>query len=223
MRAQRTRPGITALRTPPGGGDAVCPKRTLLPQAEIEREVLDLLLQAVLTPATVGWLLQAVNARLRAQTDLSQPRLQELREALGRVDREIEHFVQAVGRGDFASLEGALKGAEARREVLRSEIEETERTRRGMLQLTPQALVRRIEGMVEKLRSGMTGRGREAMRASAEKILVGEDGSLTVEVKREGLLGTQTVVAASGDRWSGPMLERSIRSGTGRQWKVIGT
>ncbi len=80
-------------------GTSVCANRVLLPREAIERDLLDLLLQAVLTPTTVGRLLQAVNARLRAQTDLSQPRLQGLREALGRIDREIQNFVQAVGGG----------------------------------------------------------------------------------------------------------------------------
>jgi hypothetical protein len=178
----------------------VCGNRVLFPREPIERELLELLLQSVLTPATVGRLLQTVNARLCAQAYLAQPRLQGLKEALGRVDREIGNFVQAIGRGDFASLEGALKAAEVRREVLRREIEEMENTRRGILQLTPQALQRHLEGLVVKLRSGATGRVREAIRASMEKILVGDDGSLSLEVKPEGLLGTQTTMAHSGCR-----------------------
>ncbi len=119
-------------------------------------------------------------------------------------------------------MEGALKAAEARREVLRREIEEAENIRRGMLQLTPQVLERHLEGLVEKLRSGMTGRVREAIRASVKKILVSEDGSLTLEVRPEGLLGAQTAIADSGCRKTGPILERTIPSNTGRQWKVIG-
>ncbi len=114
-----------------------------------------------------------------------------------------------------------MKAAEARREILWREIEEAETTRRGMLQLTPQALERHLEGLTDKLRSGITGRVQEAIRASVEKIVVREDGSLTLVVKPEGLLGTQTAMATSGCQEAGPMLERAIQSGNGRQWKVI--
>jgi hypothetical protein len=182
---------------------SVCRNSALLPREAIERELLELLLQSVLTPVTVGRLLQAVNARLWAQTELSEPWLQESREALGRVEREIENFVQAVGRGDFASLEGALKAAEARREVLRREIEEAENTRRGMLQLTPQALERHLEGMMEKLRSGIAGRVREAIRASGEDP--GERGWLTDARGQAG--------GPSGGR-------DNHFSPTGRQWEI---
>ncbi len=68
----------------------------------------------------------------------------------------------------------------------------------------------------------MTGRVREAIRASVEKISVSEDGLLTLKVKPEGLLGIQRAIATSGGRGTGPILERTIQSGTGRQWKVIG-
>ena len=40
----------------------MCGNRLLLPREAIERELLELLLQSVLTPATGGRLLQAVNA-----------------------------------------------------------------------------------------------------------------------------------------------------------------
>jgi hypothetical protein len=64
---------------------------------------------------------------------------------------------------------------------------------------------------------------REAIRASVEKILVSEDGTLTLVVKPEGLLGTQAPIAHLGCRGlgSGAILERTIQSGTGRQWKVV--
>ena len=203
-------------------GASVCGNRVLLPREAIERELLPFLLHVVLTPTTVDRLLQTVNARLRAQTDLAQPRLPELREALARVEQEIENFVRAIGRGDFDSLEGALKAAEARREVLRREIDAVESTRRGLLQLTPQALEQHLAGLTERLRSGVTGRVREAIRASVEKILVCMDGSLTLEVKPEGLLGALPAMATSGRRGAEPTMERIIQSATGRQWKVIG-
>jgi len=54
------------LLRPPSRGDAVCPNRTLLPQVEIKRELLDILQQQLLTPDTLEKLLTAVNAKLRA-------------------------------------------------------------------------------------------------------------------------------------------------------------
>jgi hypothetical protein len=55
--------------------------------------------------------------------------------------------------------------------------------------LTRQPLERHLEGLTEKLRSGDMGRVREAIRASVERIVVGEDGALSMEVKPGGLLG----------------------------------
>jgi chromosome segregation ATPase len=111
------------------------------------------------------------------------------------VTREIANYTRAVARGDFSSLEQALREAEARREVLRREIEQLQGTEQGVLQLTRHALERHLEGMTEKLRSGDTGRVREAIRASVERIVVGEDGTLSMDVKPEGLLGGQAPIA----------------------------
>jgi hypothetical protein len=52
--------------------------------------------------------------------------------------------------------------------------------------------------------------------------MVGEDETLTLAVKPEDLLGAQTAIAHSGCRGSGPIMERTTRSVTGRLWKVIG-
>ncbi len=66
-------------------GTAVCQNATLLPQAAIERDLLEILQQAVLTPAMLDRLLTEVNARLRAQATVSRPRIKELRKALTQV------------------------------------------------------------------------------------------------------------------------------------------
>ncbi len=79
---------------------------------------------------------------------------------------------------------------------------------------------RHLEGLPEKLRSGDTGRGREAIRATIENTMVGEDGTVTLAVKPEGLLGAQTAIAHSGCRGSGPLMEQWIPSPTGRRWRI---
>jgi hypothetical protein len=42
------------------------------------------------------------------------------------------------------------------------------------------------------------------------------------EGEPEGLLGAQTTIAHSGCRGNGPIMGRTVRSVTGRLWKVIG-
>jgi hypothetical protein len=105
-----------AYHARPGG--TVCPNRTLLPQAAIERELLDLLLQVILTPATLDRLPTAHNARLPAQATTPALRLRELKEARVKGHRKIANFIRAIAQGNFASLETALKTAETRRATL---------------------------------------------------------------------------------------------------------
>src|SRR3974377_1701193 len=60
---------------------------------------------------------------------------------------------------------------------------------RTVLQLTPAALELHLQRLTEKLRSGVHGKVREAIQQSIARILVGVDGSLTIEAKSGGLLG----------------------------------
>ncbi len=78
-----------------------------------------------------------------------------------------------------------------------------------------------LASLTEQLRRGDTGRVREAIRAPIENTRVGEDEPLTLDVKPQGLLGAQTTIAHSGCRGTGPIMERTIQSSTGRQCKVI--
>ena len=146
-------------------GDTVCPNHILLPQEAIERELLDLLQQVILTPATLERLLTAVNAKLRAQATAARPRVKELRRALTLVNREISHFTRAIARGDFASLETALATAEQRRTALQTELAHLDGHQQpAVVQLLPAALERHLKGMTEKLRSGVNGKVREAIQ-----------------------------------------------------------
>jgi hypothetical protein len=92
------------LLRPPSRGDAACPNRTLLPQADVERELLNIIQQHLLTPSTLDRLLKAVNAKLRAQATASRPKVAEVRKALTVADREIANYTRAIAKGDFASL-----------------------------------------------------------------------------------------------------------------------
>jgi len=173
-------------------GTSVCQNSTLLPQAAIERELLELLQQAVLTPATLERLLTVVNARLRAQATVSRPRIKELRKALTQLDREIANYTRAIAKGDFSSLEQALAAAEQRRATLQADLAQLDGNQQpAVVQLTPAALERHLQGMTEKLRSGVNGKVREAIQQSVARILVGGDGTVTLESKPDGLLGVK--------------------------------
>ncbi len=68
-------------------GTGVSPNRTLLPRADIERDLLELLQRVILTPATLERLLATVNARLRPQARAARPRVWELQRALAAAEQ----------------------------------------------------------------------------------------------------------------------------------------
>ena len=73
---------------------------------------------------------------------------------------------------------------------------------------------RHLEDLTEKLHHGDMGRVREAIRATIERTVVGEDGSLTLDVKPQGLLGARAAIAHSGYRGSGARVVRTVLTGT---------
>ena len=197
------------LLHPPSRGDAVCPNRTLLPQVEIKREMLDILQQQLLTPDTLEKLLKAVNAKLRDQAAASRPRVAEVRKALAQVDRQIANYTRAIARGDFASLETALGAAEQRRATLQAELAQLDgKQQTAIIQLTPTALEHRLQGMTEQLRSGVKGKVREAIEQAVARILVGVDGSLMIETKPGGLLGLEGNLAQLSAGGAAPITSR---------------
>lgn len=203
-------------------GAVVCSNSTLLPQAAVEQELLEILQQEVLTPDTLGRLLAAVNARLRAQTASSRPRIDELRRALATVEREIANYARAIGRGDFTSLEQALAASEQRRATLQAELASLDGSQQpAVIQLTPAALQRHLDGIIEKLRSGVNGKVREAIQRMVAQIVVGEDGSLTLDTKPVGLLRLNGTAASRGRQGQPQMLELTLVYVGGRQWRAI--
>jgi hypothetical protein len=76
---------------------------------------------------------------------------------------------------------------------------------------------RHLEG--EKPGNGDTDRVREAIRATIE-YMAGEDGTLTLDVKPQGLLEAQSAIAHSGCRGNGTLMEQWITSAAGRPWKI---
>ena len=202
-------------------GTSVCQNSTLLPQDAIEREVLEILQQAVLTPATLDRLLAIVNTRLRAQATVSRPRIKEIRKALTQLDREIANYTRAIAKGDFSSLEQALAAAEQRRTTLQAELAQLDGGQPStVIQLTPAALERHLQGMTEKLRSGVNGKVREAIQQSVARILVGGDGTVTLETKPDGLLGVKAIQVRLDGEKEGGLLQQSFHSASDRRWRV---
>ena len=69
----------------------------------------------------------------------------------------------------------------------------------------PAALEQHLQGLTEKLRSGVKAKVREAIQQSIARILVGVDGSLTIEAKPGGLLGVEEALARLGGRGRGAL------------------
>jgi hypothetical protein len=200
-------------------GSAVCENSTLLPQDAIEREVLEILQEAVLTPATLDRLLAVVNAKLRARAQVSRPRITELRRALTLVEREIANYTRAIGKGDFSSLEQALTAAEQPRAGLQAELAKLNGNQpSAVIQLTPAALERHLEGMTEKLRSGVNGKVREAIQQSVVRILVSVDEAVTLETKPDGLLGVEGIHVRLDGGEEGGLIQQSFHSSSDRRW-----
>lgn len=138
------------------------------------------------------------------------------------VDREIANFTRAIAKGDFSPLEKALGAAGQRQTALQAELARLNgHQESAVVQLTPAALERHLQGMTEKLRSGVNGKVREAIQQSIARILVGGDGSLTIEAKMDGLLGLEGHVAQLNGQEGQPLCEHGLVSPEGRQWRVI--
>ena len=89
-----------------------------------------------------------------------------------------------------------------------------------MVHLTPAMLERHLEGMTEKLRSGVNGKVREAIQQSIARILVGVDGSLTIEAKPEGLLGVEGLHARLDGEEEGGLIQQTLAPSGDRRWRV---
>jgi hypothetical protein len=197
--------------------------RTLLPQTAIEAELLDILQRHLLTPAVLTRVFATANARLRAQAAAARPRVKELRKALTQVDREITNYRRAVARGDFRSLDAALGAAEQRQTALQAELARLDgNPQQAVVQLTPAALDQRLQGLTDKLRSGVNGKVREVIQRAVSRILVGVDGDLTIEAKPGGLLGLDGPLGQVRAPEASALLVPTVHSRNGRQW-TLGT
>jgi site-specific DNA recombinase len=203
-------------------GDSVCGNRTLLPQAAIEAALLEILQQQLLTPAVLARVLAAVNAKLRARAAAARPRVKELRRALAQVEREITNYRRAVARGDFRSLDTALGAAEQRQTALQAELARLDGNQpAAVVPLTTEAVEQHLQGLTEELRSGVSGKVREVIQRAVRRILVGVDGSLTIEAKPGGLLGLDGDLGQTGGPAGRALVETRTLIVNGRKWNLV--
>jgi site-specific DNA recombinase len=196
-------------------GPQVCANRTHLPQAATERELMDVLLGTVLTPRTVERILDGLNARLRVYAAQAGPQLKEFKKALIQKEREIANYTQAIARGKFESVERALAAAENERATLKAELIRLEGAQPITIpQISAAALQQRLQALKERMRSGDAPKVREAIQETVGRILVGVDGSLTIEAKPDGILGRDTTIAPLGCRGTGTNVVRTGSTGT---------
>jgi len=141
---------------------------------------------------------------------------------LTQINREITSYTRAIARGDFTSLDAALGAAERRRATLHAELAHLDGSQQpAVVQLTPAMLELHHQGMTEKLRSGVNGKVREAIQRSVARILVGVDGSLTIEAKPDGLLGLERNIAQLECRERQTLIEPNTLPAAGRQWSLV--
>ncbi len=117
-------------------------------------------------------------------------------------------------------MEQTLAAAEQRRATLQTELARLHGDQLAVLQLTPATLERHLEGMIEKLRSGVNGKVREAIQQSVARILVGVDGTVTLETKPDGLLGMKAIQVRLDGEEEGGLIQQSFHSPSDRRWRV---
>jgi hypothetical protein len=102
-----------------------------------------------------------------------------------------------------------------------SPVRTVDRSRRSaVIQLTPAALDRHLQGMTDKFRSGVQGKVGEAIEQSVPRILVRGDGSLTIEARPGGLLGVDGYLGQVGNGEGLKLFGCTPLSSVGREWKL---
>ncbi|MCK7483942.1 MAG: hypothetical protein M0C28_48385 [Candidatus Moduliflexus flocculans] len=136
------------------------------------------------------------------------------------MEREITNYRRAVARGDFKSLDTALAAAEQRQAALQAELARLDgNLQQAVFQLTPAALDQHLQGLTEKLRSGVNGKVREVIQQAVQRILVDVEGNLTIEAKPGGLLGLDRETIQMADAEGTPIRQSMLLNG--RQWTVV--
>jgi hypothetical protein len=74
--------------------------------------------------------------------------------------------------------------------------------------------------MAEKRQGGVNGKVRDAIQQLVARILVGGDGTATVETKLDGLLGVQAIIVRWDGKGEGGRIQQSFHSSNGRRWRV---
>lgn len=72
----------------------------------------------------------------------------------------------------------------------------------------------------QKRQGGVNGKVRDAIQQLVARVLVGGDGTATVETKLDGLLGVQAIIVRWDGKGEGGRIQQSFHSSNGRRWRV---
>ncbi|HTU00369.1 MAG TPA: hypothetical protein VMG58_01085 [Candidatus Sulfotelmatobacter sp.] len=120
-----------------------------------------------------------------------------------------------------AVVETAMRGSSpGHRAAMVAELDEVKQKQApGALQLMPATLRRHLEGVTEKLRSGVNGKVREGIQQLVTRIVVGLDGSLAIDGNAENVLGVKVrarSLVLDGDE----AIMDIVKTDGGRIWRV---
>lgn len=111
-------------------GPRVCGNRLTVKVTTVERRLVEAIRAQVISPEALTYLVQAVNTRLQALSSKQDGTQQRLAEELRQVERELENIGRAILAGLAGeTTAGLLKDREARRRVLRQQLQGLQRPR----------------------------------------------------------------------------------------------
>ena len=209
-------------------GETVCRNGVYAPVDALDAALLDGVDQAVLDPVALGYVLDKAAEAVRRSLTEDPIRIEALRQRRAETQRKITRLVEAVADGQppKAILE-QISTLEAELGRLDAEIMAVEA--RGRLgQLDVARAMRDLEPALVAWREILRGnpvRARQVLRKIVAEPIVMEPLPEVQGYRWTGKLNGGAVLEGA-QKWSslrgtGPTMERTTRSGTGRHWKVI--
>ena len=171
-------------------GATVCTNGRLVRQDTVERAVMELISDQLLTADTVEAMLEDVRAQL-AETVDSQPQAAlEAERQIRQAEREISNLTAAIKTGGpIEELVGELRDCKGRKAELQAELAGTARAGPGSL---GEVSREDIEEALKDLRGTLSNRTplevKELLREHIREIRIPRNGSALLETRPEGLL-----------------------------------
>jgi hypothetical protein len=144
-----------------------------------------------------------------------------LRRTLEQVDRQIAIYTQAIAWGELISLKADRGAAEQHRANLHTQVAQLDgKPQTAIIPRMSAALEHRLQGMTETLRSGVTGKDREAIEQSVVRIVVAVNGSMRNKENLGGLPGVDRTVGQLKGQADSTLFVLATPSTSARGWKM---